>query len=157
MPFQRKVQAGFDGMALDGPGVHLRFKELVFIAPVFLGAEHRRIRIFHQGVRIQAVVREDADTNTDVDMDIVAGDVVRQFKRIDQLLRTQRRILPLLNKRQQYHEFIPTLAADGVGMACAPDQAFGDRLQQFVADHMSQGVVDVLKPVKVQEQQCVMI
>ena len=71
------MQAGFDGMAMDSPGVHLRFEELELIAPVFLGAEHGGVRVFHQGVRIEAVVRVDADANTDVDMDIVAGDVVR--------------------------------------------------------------------------------
>ena len=54
---------------------------------------------------------------------------------------------------QQHHEFVASLAADGIGEADARLQALGDRLQQLVADRMPERIVDVLEVVEVQIHQ----
>ena len=67
-------------------------------------------------------------------------------------MRADGRILGVRDPRKQDHEFIPALAAHGVRLPPASDQALCDRLQQFVADEMSHRVVDALEAIQVQKQ-----
>ena len=52
---------------------------------------------------------------------------------------------------KQYDEFIASLAAYRIRGAYALLQAFCDGLKKFVAGRMSQGIVDVLEAVQIQE------
>ena len=52
----------------------------------------------------------------------------------------------------QRDEFVTSDARDGVFVAQTPQQTKGDRLQQLVTDAVSEGVVDGLEMVHVEEQ-----
>ena len=52
---------------------------------------------------------------------------------------------------KQHDEFIPSLPAHRVRCAYLHLEAFCDGLKQFVADQMSQGIVDVLEAIQIQE------
>ena len=85
-------------------------------------------------------------------MELLLGDTVRCRQRQQHLFRTEGRIFRVLDLRKQYHEFIPALTAHGVRAAHTGHQALCDRLQQLVANRMSQGVVDVLEAIQIQKQ-----
>ena len=61
-------------------------------------------------------------------------------------------IFRLFHFGKQHDEFIAALPADRVRAAHAIHQAFGDGLKQFVADGMSQGIVDVFEAIQIQKQ-----
>ena len=62
------------------------------------------------------------------------------------------RIVRVLDLRQQHDEFIAALTADRVRAPDARHQASCHRLQQRVANRMSQAVVHVLEPIQIEEQ-----
>jgi hypothetical protein len=57
-------------LPLDSLEIHLRFKELEIVAPMFLGVVHRRVSTLYQGFRILSVSRVDADADAAIDMQI---------------------------------------------------------------------------------------
>ncbi len=61
----------------------------------------------------------------------------------------QRRVFGLLDVALHDGELIASQAADGVHLADAGLQPLGDRAQQFVADRMTERVVDLLEVVDV--------
>ena len=79
-------------------------------------------------------------------------DAVGRAQRQEYLLRTDGRILRVRHFREQDHEFIAALPADGVRAAHASEQPLRHGLQQAVADGVAQRVVDVLEAIHVQEQ-----
>jgi hypothetical protein len=74
VPLEGAAQAAFEELPLDGTHVHVLGEELVVVAPLILCVVHRRIRTPDQGVRVAAVVRIDADTDTRRNMQ-ARGDV----------------------------------------------------------------------------------
>ena len=53
--------------------------------------------------------------------------------------------------REQHHEFIPTLAANGVGAAHASYQALCDGLEKLIANRMAEVVVDTLEVIHIEK------
>ena len=74
-------------------------------------------------------------------------------QRQENLFRTDGGILGVRHLREQNHEFIATLPADRVRAPHAGKQPLGDGLQQVVSNVVTQGVIDVLEAVHVEEQQ----
>ena len=58
----------------------------------------------------------------------------------------------MLHFGQQHDELVAALPADGVGARTHSHQAFGDGLQQLVADRMAERIVDVLEAIQIEEQ-----
>jgi hypothetical protein len=79
-------------------------------------------------------------------------DIVRRDERRDDLLRGGGGIVGVRDSRQQHDEFVATLTADRIRTPDAPDQTSGHRLQQPVANPMSQAVVHVLEPIQIEEE-----
>ena len=51
-------------------------------------------------------------------------------------------------------ELVPTHARDRIGLAHYELQPFGDHLQKLVARGMTEGVVDMLEAIEVEEMNC---
>jgi hypothetical protein len=67
------------------------------------------------------------------------------------LLRGQRRVFRVLDSWKQQHEFVPTLATDGVRLPHTPHQAVCHRLQQLIPHCMSKRVVDMFELIQIHE------
>jgi hypothetical protein len=93
----------------------------------------------------------DADTDARRDGQILMADPVWLAHRSEYLVSGEGCIFRLSHFREQHHEFIPTLATDGVRAAHAGHQAPCDRLWKLIADRNTQGVVDVLEVIHIQE------
>ena len=90
-------------------------------------------------------------------MEFPAGDVVWCGQRQQHLLGTERRILRVFDLCKQNHEFVAPLAAHGVRIAQASQQTLRNRLQEFVADRVSERIVDVFEAIQIQKQHGVML
>jgi len=125
-------------LPFHGVLVHVWFEELVVIAPIVLGVQHRNVRSLDQRLRIGPIIRINTDAHTDGDLQIMILDVVRLTERSEDLVRTESGIFRARYARQQDHEFIATLTADGIGATYAGDQAPGNRQQELVTDRVTQ-------------------
>ena len=96
-PGEGAMQAGFDRLPLDGACAHLSLEEVIVVSATFLGLVHRGVRALDQRLGIRTVVGVDADPDGDVDMQLVVRDIVRRDERGDDLLRTGRRIVRVLD------------------------------------------------------------
>ena len=76
LSLQGVPQAAFEGLQLDSPNVHVLLKELVIVAPIFLGVIHRDIRTLDQGLGILTVIRKGADANTHCDIEVVLANAM---------------------------------------------------------------------------------
>jgi hypothetical protein len=56
------------GLPFQGVLVHIWFEELVVVAPIVFGVQHRNIRILDQRLCIGPVVRINTDAHTDGDL-----------------------------------------------------------------------------------------
>jgi len=83
---------------------------------------------------------------------LFAGHLDRQAELIENLLRQLRRVFGI-DAAGQDDELVPAEAGDGVAAAQDAFQPGADGLQQFVADGMTQGVVDDLEAVEIEEKQ----
>ena len=63
------------------------------------------------------------------------------------------RVVAALDGVDDHHELVTGQAADEVGVRRDGEEAAGDHLQELVAAHVAEGVVDRLEPVDVDEQE----
>src|SRR5581483_5165111 len=127
---------------------------LIVTAAMSFSAEQRTVGIFQERLGIHSVIRIYTDSDTYGNVHILLLDVVGCAQRGEQLARTEGRIFWAAHFRQENHEFIPTLATDGVRASHASRQASRNRLQKLIADRMTQGVVDMLEVIHIHEQHC---
>jgi hypothetical protein len=57
--------------------IHLRFKELKIVSPVFFGMVHRRVGALYQGFGILSIPRVDAHADAAIDMQIRSSNGMR--------------------------------------------------------------------------------
>src|SRR5688572_16026035 len=70
-----------------------------------------------------------------------------------ELLRHLRRVLLVIDCRQQDDELVAAIATGCVRTADAGEQAFRHPSQEFVAGGMPEAVVDAFEPVQIEQQQ----
>src|ERR1700683_1984891 len=145
-------QLALEGLTLDGMETHFPVKELVIVAPVFLGVIHRRVGILDQRVSILAGFGECTDPDACGDVKSMFSNSVNLFQFRDDLFSADGGIGCVSDFRKQDHKFIPALAADRVRFADTSRYASGYGLKEFVTDSMPKRVVDALEPVQIQEE-----
>ena len=77
---------------------------------------------------------------------------VRRDERVDDPLRADPCIVAVVDFRQHHDELIAAVPADRVRVPDTLDQSCRHRLQQLVANHVSQAVVHILEPIEIHEQ-----
>src|SRR6202041_3803722 len=90
------------------------------------------------------------DTDARGDMHFVLVNFMGNAQRIEDFVGAYRRVPPVRHFGEQDHEFVSPLATDRVRLAYAAEYALRNGLQQPIADHMTQGVVDMLKAIHIQ-------
>ena len=83
--FKSISQLAFQGLTLDGLETHVWGKELVIIAPIFLGAIHRRVGILEQRLTIFTVAGVRAYADAHGNSKTVFADAVLPLKLGDDL------------------------------------------------------------------------
>ena len=149
---QRVAQRVFDGAAaLDLRG-HVG-RELVPRRAAFgLGAVERQLRVHQQRVGRGAVRRQKGDADADLRARVVAFELAGHVDRLRQPL-GQRMGLGLgRDVALQHGEFVAAEPRHQIVLADRLAQPGADGAQQHVAGRVSQGVVDVLEVVQVEQQ-----
>ena len=83
----RDSQIFFQSMPDFGPRFHVRLEKTVGRASGVLGTIKGDVRLLQQIIHTVAVVRREDDPDTHPDHDVMAFDIERHGKRLDQLLR----------------------------------------------------------------------
>ena len=148
---QRRAQAAFQVEVQGRRLVHRLREELVIIAAIALGVVHGRIGMAHQGVDIAAIVRIQADADRRRDVQHVAVERKGGRQRLDDLLGHARRFVGVADARHQHDEFIAAQARHRVAGAHRAAQPGSHFLEQHVARHVAQRIVDGLETVQVDE------
>ena len=66
-------------------------------------------------------------------------------------------IFRVFNFRQEDHELVTSLTADGIHATHAPRQTGSHRLQQLITDHMTERIVDVFEIIHIHVEQCYLL
>ena len=132
--------------------VHFRLEEVI-AAAIRLGMIKRQVRQSEDFVGVDAVVGGERDPDAGSDFDADAVDVVWLGHGRDQPLRKAHRVAGSDGDALDDGELV---AAEARGCVAFPHDAGhpgGDRLQQFVADRVPQGVVDALEAIEIEIEQ----
>ena len=97
-----------------------------------------------------AVVGGYGNSDTDADGEVVAGNVVGGAERFDQALGKLHRIVGRAVDALDDGEFVAAEAGDCVGRVHDCGEAFGDLLQEGVADQVAEGVIDRFEAIEVE-------
>ena len=116
-----------------------------------LDVVHGDVRVAQQVVNQLAVIRVNGNANAGRDVHGLARQQKRWFQAFQKLLGNQRGILPVGQFGQHGGEFIAAQARQRVAAAQAGFQPGGRLLQQLVAHHVPQRVIDQLEAVQVNE------
>ena len=148
---------GLAQLALEQAGtarheVHLRREEAAAVAAVRLGPVHRELGVLEQPVGGLAVGREQRDADAGAGVELLAVEHERLAEAVDQAARQRARLVRAPDLGLQDRELVAAEPADRVGLAQAGVQPLGDRLEQQVAAGQTEGVVDALEAVEVEQQ-----
>ncbi len=150
---QRLAQILFHGEPRLGAGIHGRLEEAIGPAAVGLGAVHRQIGVLDELIEIGAVLRRQCNADAGIGRELMAEALIGLPDR-------------LVNSRHEFHDVGG--AADGglndgklvaadprneIGLPHAALETGGHGFQQFIADVMSERVVDALEFVDVDIEQ----
>ena len=119
-------------------------------APGFLGLVECDIGARDEIVDVVALRVRDQDADAGVDADPVVADQEFLLQGFDDLAGQRAGLADLVDMALQQREFVAAETRQDVGAARDRGQTFGHGAQQFVADRMPQGVVDVLEVIQVQ-------
>jgi hypothetical protein len=137
---------------LQGAGIHGRRVELVVVAPLLLGPVHGRVGVPHQRLRIAAVLGIEADADAGRDEQLAVGDGEGDLERVDDLLGDLGRVLDLLDARDHQRELVAAETGHRVALAHAAAHPLRHQAQESVPHRVSEGVVDVLEAIEVEEE-----
>jgi hypothetical protein len=107
---------------------HVRPEELMIATAMGLGVEQRKIRILQQRFGVRTVSGVHADAHTRRDMQVLLVDMVWSAHSGEYLASDEGCIFRAGDFRKEDHEFIPTLATNGIAATHARYQALCDRL-----------------------------
>lgn len=127
-------------------------EKLEIVAAIFFGLIHGYVSRLDEGFRVQAVVGKDADAYAGANFEAMMTDEIGSFQHGEQLLRAESGVFCVGDFGKKYHEFVATLAADGIGVADTIHQAFSDGLQECVSDGMAQRIVNVFEMIQIQKE-----
>ncbi len=150
--FERAAQGVFELQRAVGALLHLAREETEGIAPALFGAVHRGVGAHRQRVVVVAVARIQGDTERGRDVQLVVFDVVWRGERLQHLFSHMRRPLGA-GAGQDENELVAAEPGDRILVAQDMAQAPGDLDQQFVADAVTERVIDVLETIDVHEDQ----
>src|SRR5580704_18290100 len=119
MTFNRISQLAFQGLALDGPQTHVRFKELVIVAPHLLGVVHRCVSILDQRLPILTVIGVGAYADAHSNVKSMLSDAVHILELGDDFCGTDSCVFGVCDFWKEHHKFIATLATYCVRFADA--------------------------------------
>src|SRR5277367_4377725 len=105
---------------------HAWLEELIDAAPPGLGVQQRGIGILQEHLGVGAIIGKYTDAHTHRDMQLLMLDTMGCAQSREYLAGTQGSVFAVSHLREQYHEFIPTVTADGVRVAHASHQALCD-------------------------------
>lgn len=151
--FDRVTQAVFQRQPLERLGVKAVGMELIGVPPLPLGAIHRFVGAPDQSVDVVAVGRIQADADAGGDGQLMVRQCERFGEPSQYLLRNHGDIAEIRHILKDYRKLVAGQPRRGVALSDAAGQAFGHLLQQLVADHVAEGVVDLLEAVEIEEQQ----
>ena len=118
-----------------------------------LGHVHGDVGLLYQLRHVRSVVGKDRRADACVH---VQRQPIAQQRRVQRLLQALAQVChgePVQHRGQKEGELVPAQSRDHVGGAQKLGQAPGDLLQHQVADVMAKGVVDLLEPVEIDNQQ----
>lgn len=147
------MQTLFGPPALQGAGSHLGREAVMPISTISLGVVHGRVGVVHEGIGIIGIIRVEADADAERDKELIAMDAVRPAEDGEQFFRDSGGIFGSSDFGEQDHEFVATLAADGVDVARALLNTTRHRLEQAIPHGMAERIVDGLEGVKVEIEQ----
>ena len=138
---------------LQGIDVHAFVEEAVSVSAAFLGVIHGGVGVLHQALDRCPVLRVKGDADGEGGAQLLAVDVEGLAQAIKDFFGGPCCVVGRVHAGEDDQEFIPPLPADGVRLADAAGQAQCNSLQELVAHHVAEGVVDGLETVEVEEQQ----
>ena len=142
----------FEFAARLDTGVHGDFEEAVAAAAIGLGAIEGEIRILHDDVRRVAVGGRQRDADADADDDLSTVEIVRRADDLDETRRHGGDVFRLGLRHLDDGEFVTAQAGDDVFIADAGAHPPGSRLQQEIADRMTERVIDILEVVEIEAE-----
>lgn len=159
------AQVSLKGQALDGACAQPLAVELVVVPALLFGMVHRDVGVLQQNLRIVAVVRKDRDADAGADDHGLATDVERLVEPLEHALGDPHGIVGAVDLAQHDRELVAAETRQGrgrtfvvqpgddVGIAQTVDEALGEPPQQAVARVVTEGVVDQLEAVEIEEQE----
>lgn len=147
------MQAWFGPPSLKGAGIHLGREAVMPISTSSLGVVHGRVGVVHEGIGIVGIIRVEADADAERDKEFMTLDTIWPTEDGEQFFRDSRGILGSPDLGEQDHEFVATLAADGVDVAHAVLNTTRNCLEQAVPHGMAERIIDGLEVVEVEIEQ----
>jgi hypothetical protein len=117
------------------------------------GAVHGHVGVLEQLRRVGAVLGIHRDPDAGVQVEGDPADAEGLLQRHAQLVGHRAGSLGG-GAREQDGELVPAEPGDGIGFPQRPGEPLADLDEELIAMVVAEGVVDVLEPVQVQEQQC---
>ena len=149
---QRLSQPVLQRKPLKSPGVHGRRVKLVVVASFLLRSVQGDIGILDERLGVQAVIRVHADADAGRDENVPLLDGERIPNALEKFRRDFACVLLRRDPCEENDELVSPQARDGISSPYARLQPLGDAAQQLVSGGVTEGVVDHLEPVEVQEQ-----
>ena len=132
--------------------LHFRCEEAIIVAPVLLGPIHGSIRTAPERIEIHAIGRINGNTDRNSQVDFVALDIILLRRDIQNPFSQIGSAIGIGTRKDQY-EFIATEPGNGILVPDGILQSFSELFEQFVANAVSKGIVDVLEIVQIEEHQ----
>src|ERR1700733_2890216 len=122
-------------------------------APSGFGAVHRQIGILQQFFNADAILRGESNTDAGVGSHQMAKTFIGLSDRLIDTTGKGRDIFRTFNNRLNYSKFITAQSCNDIRFIETVLQAPRHRFQQFIADPMTEQVVDTLEFVNVDVEQ----
>ncbi len=136
-----------------GAGVHRRFEEPVGPPSLGLGAVHGQIRVLEQLIELGAVLRRHCNADAGVGRQLVAEALIGLPDRLLDAGYESHGIGDVRDAGLDHRKLVAAEPRDQVGFPDAALDPARHRLQQFIADMVSEQIVDAFELVDVDIQQ----
>ena len=148
---QRLMKVEFQDTTRLHPRVHLGMEQTKDATPIGLGPIQGQVGTFQQLIGFQSVLRCERYAYTDANDNLMFGDLEWLREHLDNALGEPDCVERRLNRGLQDGEFVTAQPGNRVSLPQAIRQAFGDGLQQSVADVMPERVVHRLELIEIEK------